>query len=258
MPETDTPDLIEQNSMDYWWPRLQNVDVPVPYTKRVDAEPVTIEEGTIHEMTMKIPDTDELREAVLAVGGPDAFLRTDHASDKHGMASGSHVRYLNETHLRRHAFSVAEHNETAGMMGIPYDSFYVREWLDLNASFTAFDGLPIASELRYFIHDGEIHDYGFYWPHEAIRRPNDDDWEAKLTDLREHALTEAEGGDNYDGVPTQLTEMVAEEFNTGYWSVDFAETEHGEWYCIDMARGERSFHPDGCEKPEALQNTGDE
>jgi hypothetical protein len=34
--------------------------------------------------------------------------------------------------------------------------------------------------------------------------------------------------------------------NPGYWSVDFARTRAGRWVLIDAARGEVSWHPDGC------------
>jgi len=35
---------------------------------------------------------------------------------------------------------------------------------------------------------------------------------------------------------------IAQVFD-GYWSIDFCRARNGQWYCIDMAEGNRSWHP---------------
>lgn len=237
--------------MRHWWPRLKDVDVPKPETVEVDAEKQQTEigklpNGEMDYLTCYYPDTDEIRDAVERVGGPPAFLRTDQASNKHAMEGGSRIESLED--VRQNVWSVVEHNKMAGLVGLPYDRFYVREWLELNHEYTAFRGTPIATELRFFLYDGDIHSCGFYWPEEAIRRPDDEEWEEKHQWVRDEAFTKVN-----HRFARMYAERVAEEFSEGYWSVDFALTEDGEWYCIDMARGEVSWHPDSCDKPRSLQ-----
>lgn len=237
-------DLRKQSDMGYWFPLLKETDVPVPYTEKVPVHSETLDEGTINELTVTAADTTDVRDAVLDVGGPSAFLRTSQASDKHGLQSASKIDYLNESHIRSTIYSLATSMKMK--MGVPEPTaYYVREWLELSHEFTAFEGLPISQELRVFINDGEITSTGFYWPHDAIRHPSAEDWEQLLTQTKEAAL------DDVDYVH-QLTERVAEQFDDGYWSVDFAKTTAGEWYCIDMARGELSWHPEACEKPDGV------
>lgn len=245
----ENADVRAQSDMSYWLPRLEQTPARTPYTVRVPVEKQTVEEGTIHEMTLSLPAVGDLRDAVREVGGPKAFLRTSQASDKHSMASASRVDYLNEGHLVSTAQSLAE--SMLMKMGVPDPTaFYVREWLNLAHEFTAFEDLPIAEELRAFLYEGEVHSMGFYWPKNAIRRPDTDDWEPLWEQTRENAL---EGKEYVE----QVAEYVGEEFDTGYWSVDFAKTMGGEWYAIDMARGEASWHPEACEKPAELRDDPD-
>jgi len=247
---TDTTDdaetIREQSDMSYWLPKLRKTPAKIPYTVRVPVERRTVEEGTINEVTLSLPDVDDLRDAVREVGGPRAFVRTSQASDKHSMKSASRIDYLNESHLGATAHALAE--SMLMKMGVfEPTAFYVREWLDLAHEFTAFEDLPIAEELRVFLYDGDVHSTGFYWEKDAIRRADTDEWEPLWEKTRENAM------DGRDYVE-RMAEQVAEEFDTGYWSVDFAKADNGEWYCIDMARGEASWHPRECERPDGLQD----
>jgi len=38
----------------------------------------------------------------------------------------------------------------------------------------------------------------------------------------------------------------ASEVIEGYWSVDFCRAKKGDWYLIDMAEAEKSWHPSSC------------
>jgi len=42
---------------------------------------------------------------------------------------------------------------------------------------------------------------------------------------------------------TSYAKMVAEQFK-GYWSIDFCKAKDGRWILIDMATGQKSWHPD--------------
>lgn len=240
--------IRQQSSMTYWYPRLANSGVPTPETVKVDPSPTEIDDGApATDETVEVPlaDPNPIADAVREVGGPPAFLRSDQVSTKHRMDKGSKLSSADPDDLGINIWNVFEAHRMA--MGVPEpQAYYVREWLDLYHEFTAFGSTPIAAELRVFIHGGSVHDVGFYWPADAMRRVEDPNWEEKLADLREYALGQR------DQV-TVLAENVAQEFD-GYWSVDFAETVDGDWYCIDMARGEVSWHPAGCDPPASLSD----
>lgn len=232
--------IRDQNSMDYWWPRLRSTDVRTPRTVRLEiAEEREFQDG----LALPVPDRAELHDAIETVGGPPAFLRSDLTSRKHRMEA-SRIEEAEPT--ERVVAGVVEQHHLAMMMPMP-SSWYVREWLDLfhHYSAWAYDHhdyhTPIAAEIRYFINEGEIHDAGFYWPEAAITRPDREDWR----DLHQNLVKVTHDARHRLG---PFLESVCEEFDTGYWSVDFALTENRDWYCIDMARGEFSWHPEGIEQ----------
>lgn len=254
-------EIREQCSMDYWWPRLRDVDVYTPETVSLEMEPYRwvmgeLPNGEEDYLNVKRADVDEIIDAIHRVGGPPAFIRTDQASAKHHMVEASHVPNNNRETVKSRQFRLIEENEMAGMFGLPYKSLYVREWLNLWHEFKSFvkSGTPIASEVRVFLLDGDVHSYGFYWPEDAI-------WEHSVTEdnwreLHQHAYDMAMDPTRIKAVK-KYARRVGEEFGEGYWSVDFALTESDQWYCIDMARGELSCHPEGCEKPESMKRLGE-
>lgn len=229
-------EIQDQSSMDYWWPILSRIDVPTPDTIRLE---ITDEQEFQDGLTLPVPNEDELREAIHAVDGPPAFLRSDVTSSKHGMKGGSMVE-SDENPISNVAGIVEEHHLSMGMP-MP-SSFYVREWLDLWHLFKTFrdSATPIAAEVRVFLLDGEWHDSAFYWPEDAIwgHSATEEGWPAL------HEQTKERAGEDL-GVIRDHAERVATVFTDDYWSVDFALTDDGDWYAIDMARGEMSFHPPG-------------
>lgn len=238
-------EIRRESSMTYWWPTIRDLDVPTPETVRVECERAEVEDSSEAEggFTVMRPRDGDMLDAIYEVGGPPAFFRSDQMSAKHRMEGGSKITSDKPNDFAENIWKVIEMNTMA--MGVPDPKcYYVREWLDLYAPYKAFRGTPIAAELRYFVLDGKIHDYGFYWPQEAIRRPDAEDWEALHHQLKDTALQ-----DKHVRRTADLAERVGAEFD-GYWSVDFAMTADLEWYCIDMARGEASWHPEGIERPE--------
>lgn len=228
------PKPKERTSMLYWYPEVKDV-LPTPKTKFIKLEKC---ENSPYGV---IWDEEEVHEAIQELGGYPAFIRTDLASDKFWMKEGSRVE--NEDELMRHIARVIEFNQLASVIGLPFVCLAVREWLNLDHKFKAFYGTPIAKEIRVFIRDGEVECYHFYWPEEAIKFFRDteepDNWQELLKETREETiareLTEA----------LDLAWDVAKIFDgDGYWSVDFALTEEGDWYLIDMAEGEKSWHPE--------------
>lgn len=230
-----------QNSMDHWWPRLRDIDVPTPETVRLEIEETTEFQGGL---ALPLPDEDALTDAIHTVGGPPAFLRSDLTSTKHDMGKGSRVEDTDQ--VIAHVAGIVEEHHLAWGMPMP-ESYYVREWLGLFHHYTAWAydhhdyPTPIAAENRYFINEGDVRGGAFYWPEDAITRPDREGWKRlhRDTERAAHVATKR---------IYPLLQEVCEEFDTGYWSVDFALTEDRDWYCIDMARGEFSWHPEGVEQ----------
>lgn len=218
-------------SMEYWYPRLKQVEgVRTPKTEWVELEPDIVEEGTIHEMPWADYELEELRNAVEAVGGPPAFLRTDQASNIYEMEDSSKIRSIEEEELRRSAGGVIGFNITRAE--VPVCSLVVREWLEIAHFFTAWGSKKIGVELRFFIDDGSVDSWCFDWPKEQIREPSSEEWESLYDKTKQKAEERAS-----ECLP--MAEKVATAFE-GAWSVDFVLTGSGEWYCTDMAPAQMS------------------
>jgi hypothetical protein len=229
-----------------WFPRLKVTGVGVPDTEWVQIR--TWEEAQEFSEGVRMPDMEPNMDAIDSVNGPPAFIRSDQTSHKHGMEEASKVSSDDPEVVRDNVFELLNFNNVAGFGGLPYTHLAVREWLDLEHHFKAFKEMPVGPEVRMFLLHGEIWDWGFYWEEEAIEsgyhtQDLPENWRAMLNDSLEVAKL---------GVEEELQDKakkVGEEFDEGYWSLDFALTEDGDWYAIDMALGGASYHPPGVEKP---------
>jgi hypothetical protein len=125
----------------------------------------------------------------------------------------------------------------------------VREFLQLEAKFEAFGGLPVNREFRFFsagLHGICSHPY---WPADAIEEYVDEEkypkWRSDLAALqslspdKERLLMELA---NTAALAVSKSLRAVQ-----LWSVDFAQDVTGKWWLIDMARMEESFHWPGCE-----------
>ncbi|MFI5296521.1 MAG: ATP-grasp domain-containing protein [Polyangiales bacterium] len=214
------------NDLAFWFEKLRATGVPVPRTTIVRAE------GSAH----LDPLLEELAKAAAAFGYP-VFLRTGHGSGKHQWKRTCFVP--NEAALRDHVFALLEWSEVVDMLGLPTETWVVRELLPLVTTFRAFDGeMPINKERRYFIEGGRVLCHHPYWPERSIQEPDCDGWGVKLAALNEETDDEVRA-------LTKLSECVSKAFD-GAWSLDWAQTTSGQWVAIDMAIAERSFHWDGC------------
>lgn len=216
-------------SMEFWYPRLQTVDgIQTPETAWVSLEPDVIEEGTIHEHYWANYDANEVREAVKSVGGPPAFLRTDQASDIYDMEYSSKIRSLSTKEIETSVGGVIGFN--AMRAEVPFSSLAVREWLDIDYFFTAWDGKKVGVEIRTFVSNGEVESWCFDWPRNQLQ-PDVEGWE----ELYQKTQTKAE--ERVSEILPQA-QKVAERFEdagSGEWSVDFVLTTEDGWYCTDMA-----------------------
>jgi hypothetical protein len=109
----------------------------------------------------------------------------------------------------------------------------------LNSGFKAFEGMPVSKERRYFVRDGKVVCKHPYWPEDAIyghKLPPD--WKLLL------AAMNLETGEEREQLNAYAVKFAS--VNPGFWSVDFAQDARGNWWLIDAARGEVSWHAAGC------------
>lgn len=217
--------------MDNWYPRVNDLPIKTPDTYRLEFK------SSDEDDKMIGVDLDKAVRAVKEAGGPPAFIRTDMASAKHKMGAVSKVNTTSEDEVRRKVKKLVEGNI---MKNVPFQALYVREWIDIGHDFKAFDQMPVGYEVRYFIHDGKVLGKHFYWPEDAIKfwqgTDEPDDWKDKLAKSKKNTL-------NLTNILERKLDPVLQEFDQGFWSIDFAFTDEGDWQLIDAARGEISWHP---------------
>jgi hypothetical protein len=123
---------IDKTALSYWFPKLVEAGIPVPRTKiiKMPAEAQKVIWGSFDNEDANTGDEaaffKELRLATLDIGFP-CFLRTDHTSAKHGWNETCFVESF--SNLKQHVYNIAEFSEIADMMGIPWDTWAVREFL---------------------------------------------------------------------------------------------------------------------------------
>lgn len=252
--ESEQQSRTNPNSALYWYPRIEdtadelNASVPDTEFVRYDfLESVSLMEG---QMPETLPWA-EFVEAVEAIGWP-AFIRTDQKSVKH--AGPGAYKATDPDDIPTIVAVLTDHHVKANRHPA---ALMIREWVDVNAAFRAFDGLPIGRELRIFATPASAQCDHFYWPAEAIEdgrgEPttmdgedviDSDRWRSllgKLSDIHrttletlcEDAVTAAQSLNSNPDIPDGTA-----------WSVDFAEDTDGQWWLIDAALAEDSWHPE--------------
>lgn len=232
---------LSKNCLSYWFPILEKSGVRVPKTVIIKTE---VELGQLVDGVTPNGFVDfiekEIKPAALSISkdGP-WFLRT-------GMLSGKHdwikTCYLDSFHeLPYHVANLVEESALCDMLGRPFDVWVVREFIPMESAFTAFNGLPINKERRYFIKDGEVICHHSYWPESAIAKDPPKDylfWKEKLAHL------------NFEGqselfILASIAREISKHFE-GAWSLDLSLGKDYQWYAIDMAVAEDSWHDPDC------------
>ena len=223
---------MNPNSMLYWYPLVKDVDVPQPETIIVPVPPGFNPSTVLDGAPFPPKLVTAVRDACAEVGYP-AFLRGDLTSGKHGWLTTCYVENPDVVPARMDALVEA----SIFGPGEPPGAFVARKFLSLRAPFTAFNGLPIAQERRYFVRDGQVQCHHPYWPEDALRfegrRPWG--WRKRLKVLNQETFGEVSRLWVY-------AERLAAHLD-GYWSVDFACDGADKWWFIDAALGQESWHP---------------
>ena len=240
------------NSATYWLPRMEHA-IRQPKTVFVDydhravlglmcEEPAKADVESLEAIVAKV------KEALVVVGVP-AFLRTDQSSAKHAGPIAYKIERADEDVIRRVILATAEDNEMKFMCGPAPTKLLVRQWLDLDAHFTAFGGHPIAREWRFFASREGAECWHFYWPKSAVKgsaKPGaalEVGWESAY-----EAISEPLHPFDCTGLGhlAKLAAFLCHDEQAKRWSVDFAKDKTGRWWLIDMAVAEDSWHPGTC------------
>jgi hypothetical protein len=119
----------------------------------------------------------------------------------------------------------------------------VREMLNTESLFFAFDDMPITRVRRYFVRDGVVEDHYPYWPAGALENPHARTAERRGLDGDEWLPLLRHGSvESPDEVAelTPLTERATSVLH-GAWSVDWLWTTDRGWVLIDAAHAEESY-----------------
>lgn len=215
MPEVDLDFHDPRLSMNFWWPRVEKLDIPSPTTTLVDLDEIMVGDG------MQV-DLDPLVSALEELDADEYFIRGDRKSAR-VLSEGAFLNATNEEAVR---FTFTNLLDSLLMGSLPASSVAVRERINLDGWVESY-GKPVAPEVRVFVDEGEVCCHHLRVTEEDIGRGEDAD-----TILREmNELMEEE----YEEKIHPYATRVAEEFSDSSWSVDFLRSEDGTWYQTDMA-----------------------
>ena len=213
----------ERESMLHWFPLLSNLDIPQPETEIVRIPNDTLRKVVdVYSSTTHLTAESVISEILAKMSPFPIFLRTDMSSQKEMFKKT--CRLPNRESLFGHILEIINANIESG---ITDNALVFRKWLDLDAGFYAFDGLPIAVEARAYIKDGIVTVIEPYWTESKITNPKNTRWKEILKHQNDTISTSKD-------TLLQYSNTVGTKFQRGRWSVDFALGRDGNWYLIDM------------------------
>lgn len=225
---------MNPGSASYWYPRIMGqLGFPSPRTVIVPMDFNALARSAAPQPEPPPPLTDILK-ACDDIGYP-VFIRSDLASAK--LLGPNAYRADKPEDVQRAVLGTA-----AAWLGLATKSpapeaILVREWLDLDTAFTAFNGHKIAREWRVFATPNRHLCTHFYWPHEAVQpgSPDRTDWADALWAVRAEPPPDAALNTSAVTVARLCREAPA-------WAVDFARDTKGAWWVIDAEPAAGASH----------------
>lgn len=229
----DEPTETELTCLSYWFPKIRDAGLPVPKTEIVQMSLGAVKEGygLLDGKRCGIAFgefVDQIWHAAQQMGFP-VFLRTGQGSGKHQWEKTCYLS--SDRHLNRHLFNLIDWSSCADL---PFNVWCVREMLPTTPLFrcTAYGGMPVVREFRFFVDGPQVLFHIPYWPEDAFEqgKPDDPAWRLSLPLLQ---------SERHIGAARTLASAAGEAVG-GKWSVDLLETQRG-WFVTDMAVAERSY-----------------
>lgn len=218
----------KENRMEYWFPKIPK-SIQKPSTKIIMIKPKWTRDGNNMEITEE--EFRQIEESSKEFKFP-LFMRGSETSGKHDWENICFIKSKEE--IRKKVIDLIE---DAMLKDIGCSSIILREYIEMDGTFTAFWGkMPVNTERRYFIKDGKVICHHPYWIEDAIKNPSVNNWKELLKIHNEE-------NDQEIKLLTRYAEEISRNFE-GYWSVDFCRSKEGVWYCLDMALGQASWHPE--------------
>lgn len=236
------PKRHDPTALSYWFPIVRDAGLPVPRTTILEM-PEAAQKAVWGIFDGNAPADDSLNDFAAKLAGAaaefgfPAFLRTDHTSGKHGWDRTCFV--ADPGNMAQHILEIATYSEMAGLMGLPWDTWVVREFLPTMPIGTApgYGNMPLCREYRAFAEDGTLGCVHPYWPAFALDQGDVPDAEAAAAALTDISTEDRE---TIMRLAREATKALG-----GAWSVDLLQTKRG-WFLTDMAEAAKSFHWPGC------------
>lgn len=201
----------ERGRVDYYWSRLDALNVPVPETTFVPLEA----NGSRYDW-----DTDEILAFMADNDLHRAFVRTQYKAATVRLREGSFVSRPDPEAVDRTVASLLNQNDEQGW---PHgDSLVVREWLDLD--FCPFPSHSCHPSVRFFVDDGEV----------VGRTPRRASRASGMVCAGGYDYLQSLLEDASFETPRRYAERVATEFSEATWGVDFVLDTCGNWYCTEF------------------------
>ena len=223
--------------LSHWFPLVANAGLAVPRTIIVPGlsteELWGIADGKRPASMDRIADA--INDAGDSVGWP-CFLRTGLTSYKHDWQESCFLS--SPLFTERHVANLCNFSMMADFIGLDCSEFVVRELLQTVSSFAAFNGMPVAREVRFFFEGGRISGYQPYWPEESIETPSVEDWRSKLACVQTFTRDEIA---HIAGFALIAGQAASTSGLCSDWSVDFLYVIDRGWMLIDMAEAGNSY-----------------
>ncbi len=228
----------QRNSLTYWYPALLELGLPAPRTTMISLPLKEVSSWIFGEGELSDSFKKDLLDQATHFGYP-FFMRTDEASNKFEYQDACVVN--NSSELIKKFARTIEFNEE---VEVPYRHIVFRELLKPDFKFTAYKGMPVTRERRYFARDGIYQCHHPYWFPQVItdrwsqhnpRPPNN--WRELMAETNKEQSHEVA---ELMAASEQITKKLRD-----YWSVDFLYA-NDQWWITDMAIGKASFHYPEC------------
>ncbi len=225
--------MFEDSAL-YWLPKIENIDgINVPRTEIIEMEEDALVLVNVN-MNLFIQEYGSLFENVLKKFDFPLFIRTDEMARKRDWENTCYVK--NKSKFYPNLKNLVTDNLRCGEK---CRAILIREFIPLEHLFVKFTSIPVSKERRYFIKDGKILCHHAYWNRIAFENSLTKDEELQLKEINKESEEEIK----------ELSTMALKvaKVMKGSWSIDFAKSDSGKWFLIDMATANHSEHPEECE-----------